>query len=77
MKVIEVCAECSPMAKVGGHVEVVVSLPKFQQWSGKESMVVMKLYDNDYMKKTSFNISPDRVIAKIIILDLFHSSCRM
>lgn len=51
MKIINISAECYPIAKVGGLADVVGSLPKYQTGSGVISQVVMPFYDLPFTKK--------------------------
>src|SRR5688572_28732468 len=54
MEIIHVSAECYPVAKAGGLVDVVGALPKYQNDMGHVTKVVMPmyrtkfLYDNDW-----------------------------
>ena len=54
MEILNVSAECFPIAKVGGLADVVGALPKYQQKNGVESKVIMPFYDNNYAKDRSF-----------------------
>jgi starch synthase len=50
MEVLNVSAECFPVAKVGGLADVVGALPKYQQLLGVDSKVIMPMYDNDFIQ---------------------------
>ena len=54
MEILNVSAECFPIAKVGGLADVVGALPKYQQKSGVVSKVIMPFYENDYSKDKKF-----------------------
>jgi starch synthase len=54
MEILNVSAECFPIAKVGGLADVVGALPKYQQKSGVVSKVIMPFYDNDFSKNNTF-----------------------
>lgn len=54
MEILNVSAECFPIAKVGGLADVVGALPKYQQKNGVTSKVIMPFYDNDFSKGKSF-----------------------
>lgn len=54
MEILNISAECFPIAKVGGLADVVGALPKYQQKSGVVSKVIMPFYDNDFAKDKSF-----------------------
>jgi len=54
MEILNVSAECFPIAKVGGLADVVGALPKYHQKSGVTSKVIMPFYDNDFTKGRSF-----------------------
>lgn len=54
MEILNVSAECFPIAKVGGLADVVGALPKYQQKKGVVSKVIMPFYDNDYAKDKTF-----------------------
>ena len=50
MEILNVSAECFPVAKVGGLADVVGALPKYQKKLGVESKVIRPFYDNDFKK---------------------------
>lgn len=54
MEILNISAECFPIAKVGGLADVVGALPKYQQKSGVTSKVIMPFYDNDFAKERVF-----------------------
>lgn len=54
MEILNVSAECFPIAKVGGLADVVGALPKYQQKKGVNSKVIMPFYDNDFGQNRSF-----------------------
>ena len=54
MEILNVSAECFPIAKVGRLADVVGALPKYQQKSGVISKVIMPFYENDYSKDKTF-----------------------
>lgn len=56
MEILNVSAECFPLAKVGGLADVVGALPKYQQKEGVLSKVIMPLYGNDFMKNLQLNL---------------------
>ena len=43
MRIVHVSAECYPMAKAGGLGDVVGALPKYQNKTGQDAMVVMPM----------------------------------
>jgi starch synthase len=55
MEILNVSAECFPVAKVGGLADVVGALPKYQKKLGVSSKVVMPFYANSYTKGNSFS----------------------
>ena len=55
MEILNVSAECFPIAKVGGLADVVGALPKYQQKNGVVSKVIMPFYDNDFSRKRNFD----------------------
>ena len=48
MKILNISAECYPVAKVGGLADVVGALPKYQQSKKVVSQVIMPFYDNKF-----------------------------
>ena len=56
MEILNVSAECFPVAKVGGLADVVGALPKYQKKLGVESKVIMPFYDNDFKKNNKFKV---------------------
>lgn len=55
MEILNVSAECFPIAKVGGLADVVGALPKYQQEKGVVSKVILPFYDNKFARERSFN----------------------
>ncbi len=55
MEILNVSAECFPIAKVGGLADVVGALPKYQKKNGVVSKVIIPFYDNDFSKSMGFN----------------------
>ena len=55
MEILNISAECFPIAKVGGLADVVGALPKYQKKIGVVSKVVMPFYDNGFFKGKSFD----------------------
>jgi len=55
MEILNVSAECFPIAKVGGLADVVGALPKYHQKNGVVSKVIMPFYQNDFTNSQSFN----------------------
>lgn len=74
MEILNVSAECFPIAKVGGLADVVGALPKYQQKEGVDSKVIMPFYDNDFAKDQDFiqmfkgNLKLDKLQYKFEIL---------
>ena len=56
MEILNISAECFPVAKVGGLADVVGALPKYQKSLGVESKVIMPFYDNEFKKKNKFKV---------------------
>ncbi len=54
MKILHMSAECYPIAKVGGLADVVGSLPKYQNYNGVISQVIMPFYDNFFTQNQQF-----------------------
>ena len=54
MKILNVSAECFPVAKVGGLADVVGALPKYQNKMGVASEVVMPFYANSFAEGRNF-----------------------
>jgi starch synthase len=54
MKILNISAECYPVAKVGGLADVVGALPKYQNSSSVVSQVIMPFYDNKFTKSNKF-----------------------
>lgn len=54
MEILNVSAECYPVAKVGGLADVVGALPKYQQKEGVSSKVIIPFYDNDFTRGQDF-----------------------
>ena len=55
MGILNVSAECFPVAKVGGLADVVGALPKYHKKLGQTSEVVMPFYDNSFTSGESFD----------------------
>ena len=55
MEILNVSAECFPIAKVGGLADVVGALPKYQKKNGVVSKVILPFYKNDFAESRSFN----------------------
>lgn len=56
MNILNVSAECFPIAKVGGLADVVGALPKYQNKLGISSEVIMPFYDNAFTKRHKFSV---------------------
>lgn len=56
MEILNVSAECFPIAKVGGLADVVGALPKYHKKSGLSSKVVMPFYANSFTEGKSFDL---------------------
>ena len=54
MEILNVSAECFPIAKVGGLADVVGALPKYHQKLGVDSKVIMPFYHNDFTDTHKF-----------------------
>ncbi|WP_103068298.1 glycogen synthase [Aquimarina sediminis] len=50
MNILHASFECYPVAKVGGLADVVGALPKYQNNSGVNAMVIAPYYDNSFIK---------------------------
>lgn len=55
MKILNISAECYPVAKVGGLADVVGALPKYQQSKKVVSQVIMPFYDNKFTQNNKFS----------------------
>lgn len=55
MNILNVSAECFPVAKVGGLADVVGALPKYQNDMGVSSMVIMPYYANTFTIENKFD----------------------
>lgn len=56
MLIVHISAECYPMAKAGGLGDVVGALPKYQNKSGDEAMVVMPMYKTPFLEKQEWDV---------------------
>ena len=56
MRIVHISAECYPMAKAGGLGDVVGALPKYQNKTGQEAMVVMPMYKTPFLEKSSWDL---------------------
>lgn len=73
MKVINVSAECYPVAKVGGLADVVGSLPKYLKRQGVEASVVIPAYDMSWFEnklyrivhRGSFHLGPEHLYFEV------------
>lgn len=73
MKVINVSAECYPVAKVGGLADVVGSLPKYLGRQGVEASVVIPAYEMPWFEnklyrivhKGTFHLGPERLYFEV------------
>ena len=68
MEILNVSAECFPVAKVGGLADVVGALPKYQKKLGVSSKVVMPFYANSFAQGKRF----DRVYKHHLKLGKLH-----
>lgn len=55
MRILNISAECYPVAKVGGLADVVGALPKYQQSKKVVSQVIMPFYDNKFTQNNKFS----------------------
>ena len=73
MKVVNVSAECYPVAKVGGLADVVGSLPKYLGRQGVEASVVIPAYEMPWFEnklyrivhKGTFHLGPERLYFEV------------
>ncbi len=56
MYILNISAECFPIAKVGGLADVVGALPKYQNNLGVSAKVIMPFYANTYTSNKKFEI---------------------
>lgn len=56
MNVLNLSAECYPVAKAGGLGDVVGALPKYQKALGVNAMVAMPYYDKKFIAENNFEI---------------------
>jgi len=56
MYILNISAECFPVAKVGGLADVVGALPKYQNDMGVSAKVIMPFYANKYTANKKFEI---------------------
>lgn len=56
MEILNISAECFPVAKAGGLGDMVGSLLKHQKKLGVESNVIMPFYDNDFKRANKFKV---------------------
>jgi len=56
MEILNISAECFPVAKVGGLADVVGALPKYLKDLGVSTKVIIPYYTNSYTKKKKFDI---------------------
>ena len=54
MNIFHICAECYPIAKVGGLGDVVGALPKYQNKLGETSSVIMPFYNTPFTNTNTF-----------------------
>lgn len=55
MNILNISAECFPIAKVGGLADVVGALPKYQNNLGISTEVIMPYYANSFTKDNDFD----------------------
>ncbi len=55
MNILNISAECFPIAKVGGLADVVGALPKYQNNLGISAKVIMPYYANSFTKSNAFD----------------------
>ncbi len=55
MNILNISAECFPIAKVGGLADVVGALPKYQNNLGISAEVIMPFYANSFTKSNAFD----------------------
>ena len=56
MTIVHISAECYPMAKAGGLGDVVGALPKYQNKSGDQAIVVMPMYKTPFLEKQEWEV---------------------
>ena len=69
MEILNISAECFPVAKVGGLADVVGALPKYLNNLGVSTKVIIPYYANAYTKKKKFDVERLTIVRDLSFLE--------